>query len=155
MGKNENISHLDVNQMSVKMFDSENDAQRVVIVGQDIDMSGVTKALEEGLKNLQLPEIKVDLPKFEAQVGSQEVKVIEIEKPIIVEKLVYKEIEVPLLVKEYSIKEIEKPILVEKTEYKEIEKPIIIYQQDKVVTPKMLYVFLGLQIVLTLIAILK
>jgi hypothetical protein len=127
------------------------------MVGQDLDMSGIQKAVELGLANIKFPEIETSRPQATPQAQNIEVFVpeLKIPDPVIVEKIEYREVEKQVIVEKVEYKEIEKPVIIEKVEYKEIEKPIIIYQQERVVTPKLIYIVLGIQIVLTLIAILK
>lgn len=121
--RNNQLSQLDVNQMQQRMYQEESDAQRVVIVGQDMSSvaESIKEAVKEGLKN-----ISIDLPKqeqplvIEKQVIVKEPMVIQTER--IIEIPVIKEIEKIVIVKEYEV--IEKPITIIQPQIVTIEKPI-------------------------------
>lgn len=119
--KNPNRSLLDLHQIQNLMFDTDNDAQRVVIVG------GMT---EGQIMSVQQP----------AQVQTQVITVPQIERvevPVIVKELEIKEIQVPFIQQETKIVEIEKVIFVPEIKIVEVEKPVVITQvQYKELEPK-------------------
>lgn len=116
-GKNKNISRLDLHQMQLRTLDGEIDAQRVMVVGQEVnvDTNALTKAIEEGMKS-----IKIEIPSNTAEVKEKEIQVIEV--PHIVREV--EKIEVPLIITE--IKTIEIPVIVKEVQIVEVEKPIIV-----------------------------
>lgn len=119
MSKNPNLSQLDTNQLAIREHDQENDAKRVIIVGQELSglAEGISKAVEQGLANARL-----ELPKTDTQ--QDHFNIIEVEKPVYIPQVDYQFVEIPKIVKEIEYKEIEKPIYI--TEYKTIEVPVII-----------------------------
>lgn len=127
MLKNENISSLDLAQIHKRTLDAEIDAQRVVIVGQELNQDLLLNAVKEGLKDIKIEssvnnntvsEIKtIEIPVI---VKETEIKFIEIIKHI--EIPVIQRIEVPVVVKEIQTIEIEKPIYITETKVIEIEK---------------------------------
>lgn len=122
--KNEKLTLLDNPQILRHMFDEENDAQRVIVVGSDI-----AKAVKEGLKDLK---IEVN-PEWSKEWN----KIIPYVQPVTLE---------PKIIKEIEFKEIEKVVYIEKpiiqTEIRVIEVPII---------PKVLLWLFGIQILISLL----
>lgn len=126
--KNSNLSQLDVNQIKTRTFDAENDAERVVLVGENlsIDSDKIIDAIKQGIKDIKLQVPDIIFP----EQKSQEL----IEKHIFIPKI--ETVEIPVILKEIEYREIEKPIYIEKivtiekpvyiTEYKEIEKQVIV-----------------------------
>jgi len=141
--RNPNISSLDPLQMLKQTLDGEMDAQRVIIVG--------------GMSNNSLP------------INNQELKVIEVEKPVIVDRVEYREVEKPVIitelkevekqvvVKEYVPQEkvVEKIVFVDKIQVVEIEKPVII-EKEKILSnsklEKIVILLLSLQIIVTVLS---
>ena len=124
MGKNTNISNLDVAQMQKYSFDEANDAQRVVLVGGE----GMTFNFDK--IDMKMPEV------LKETCIVKELEIKEIEKPIIVLQEVLKEVQVPVIVKEVQIVEIEK--IIEKIVYKEITIPVVTKEIQIVEVPKFL-----------------
>lgn len=113
----EDVTQRDVNQISKYEHDQEHNAKRVVIVGGSFEV-----------------------PKYEHPLNlQQEVRVIEVEKPIIV--------------KEYEVKivEVEKQVLVQvpsEIRVVEVEKPVIVIQKE-IETKEVLKDFpLGLKVII-------
>jgi hypothetical protein len=106
-------TNMDTNQIVRSQHDESHDAQRVTIVGGDF---GIAEAVKESLKDL-----KIEIPTA-PQVVKQEQPFV-IEKEVIVKE--YEVLKVPEIIKEYEVKivEIEKPIVVYET--KLIEVPVI------------------------------
>lgn len=123
--KNTHLTQLDPNQVSVKEHDEQNDAKRVIIVGQDLSgmEEGIRKAVEQGLANARL-----ELPKQD--VADQHFNVIEVEKPVYIPQVEYQFVEIPKIVKEIEYREIERPVYI--TEYKTIEVPVIVKEIQEV-----------------------
>lgn len=124
--KNSNVSLLDKEQIVVRMFDSENDAQRVVLVGSDGQQ--IAESIKDSLKDL-----KIEFPKINNQ---SEVKTVYIpdpkifEVPVIIKEVQIQEIEKPIIITEIKVIEIEKPVVVPEVKIIEIEKHIIIKQSE-------------------------
>jgi hypothetical protein len=118
MSKNVNFTLLDANQVINRKFDSEHDADRVVIVGSDlkVDMQtdGITQAIQEGFKDMQLNS---QLQTVEKIVFLPQIEIREIEKQIFIPVIEYRTIEIPVITE--RIVTIEKPVII--TEYKEKE----------------------------------
>lgn len=114
--KNLKLTQLDTNQITQRKFDEENDAERVVVVGQNlsVDSDKIARAIKESLK-----EIKITTPDWPINNSFMP---IEIEKHTFIPKI--ETIEVPIILKEIEYREIEKPIYIEKIVT--VEKPIII-----------------------------
>lgn len=122
--RNENISNLDVYQMQNRSFDDKNDANRVVIVGQDfnLDQDKMAAALKEGIAN-----IKLDISQNNKQnepIIIKETQIERIEIPQIIEKEKIREIPVPIF--HTKIERVEVPVIVPKVEIVQIEKPIFV-----------------------------
>ena len=127
MSKNNNITELDLNQMLKRTLDEANDAQRVVVVSQDIENNkeALTEAVREGVKDIKIdipvqPEIKV----IEVPVIVKEIEKIEI--PVLQREVIHQVVEKPVIVKELEIKVIEVEKIVVKTDVQVIEKPVVI-----------------------------
>lgn len=160
MKRNLNISSLDPNQMMHRTFDEHQDAQRVILVGGE---------------NLTL---NADMQ----QQNTQEVRVIEIEKPIIIKEkeivyvdkiqvVVEKQIEYverPIIVKEQIF--VEKPVIVYERQIEYVDRPVIIEKakeiqieyvdrpvqsQENKLYQKMLFILLGLHILVTVMSIIR
>lgn len=117
--KNLKLSQLDVNQIKTRTFDEENDAERVVLIGQNLslDTDKLVNAIKEGIQN-----IKIVTP-----IVTPEIKQLEpIEKHIFIPQLEIKTIEIPIIVKEIEYREIEKQVIIPRIEYITIEKPVYI-----------------------------
>lgn len=114
-----NYSQLDPNQMASKIFDEENEANRVVIVGQklEVDSGAISEAVYNALKG-SIEGLKP------AQVSSpMEVRIVDpkpmervIERPVVVEKVVVQYVDkpIPVVEKEIQVVQVEKPVVVEK-----------------------------------------
>lgn len=121
MSKNPNRSLLDLHQIQNLMFDTENDAQRVVIVGGMSDGGQVVVQQAP-----QQPQV-ITVPQIER-----------VEIPVIVKELEIKEVQVPFIQQETKIIEIEKLVFVPEIKVVEVEKPVVITQvQYKELEPKM------------------
>lgn len=103
--------------MAVRVYDEQLDANRVVLVGQEltVDSVKIAEALKEAVKSIQVnfPEG----PKFMPQeFVAPEVRIEYVDKPVIVEKIVYREVEKPITViqKVVEVVQVEKPVIVER-----------------------------------------
>lgn len=106
--ENREITDLDINQFSRRMYDINNEAQRVILVGQETP-------------EFKLPEnFSINVPVTEKQVIVKEIQIEKIEIPTIVYEKVIERIEVPVIVKEVQIVEV--PVIVKEIEFREIEK---------------------------------
>lgn len=118
MGK---YSQLDPGQIARNIYDEDQNAQRVVMIGD----FGIGEAIKEQLKDLK---VSVDMPQ---QREAKEIQVVEVEK--ILKELQLERIEIPVIVKEIEIREIEKQVIVDKYHTITIEKPVIV-EKTNVVT---------------------
>lgn len=155
MNKNQHISRLDLHQMQLNTLDESNDAQRVVIVGQElnIDASALKEAISEGLKDIKI-NVSSDV-KAEEQQKSVEIVYV----PTIVKEVVIERIEVPFLV--YETKTVEIPVVVPEIRIVEIEKPVIVTEVKLIEVVKenfnknFMYLNIGLTILNILIMLSK
>ncbi len=154
--KNKHLTSLDVNQIIKHQYEEDIDAQRVVIVGQD--MSALTEsikdAVKDGLKNINFDLVipKQEQPLvIETEVIVKEMQIVEVEKYITIPQIVEVEksivifepkiIETEVIVKEPQIIEVEKIITVYETKIVEIEKPIFIKEPQIIEIEKTVTIF--------------
>jgi hypothetical protein len=133
--KNLNQTQLDTDQINKRKFDELLDADRVIIVGQDlsIDSDKIANAVQEGLSNLTIntsnfvPNTEVQFQTIEKNVFIPQLEVKTIEVPVIIKEIEYKTIEIPIITE--KIVTVEKPIIikefVEKEVYKERYYPFV------------------------------
>lgn len=149
MNKNLHITSLDLHQMQLRALDSDNDAQRVVVVGQElnIDSSMLKEAIAEGLK-----DIKVNV----SSESSSQKETLVIEVPTIIKETIIERIEIPQIVYETKIVEVEKPVIITEIKIVEIEKPIIVTEVKfiEITKEKFDKSFLYLNVSLTILNIL-
>ncbi len=127
--KNTKLSQQDGAQIVRAQYQEDMDAQRVVIVGQD--MSSVTEsikeAVKEGMSNLKLEMPKQEQPLvIETEVIVKETQIVEVEKVITIYEPKIIEVEKQLIVREVQIVEIEKPMIIIEPRIVEIERPVYI-----------------------------
>lgn len=115
---NPKLSLLDREQIAIRIFDEDVDAQRVIIVGGDGNQ--IAASIKEGLKDLkfetpqttiqiiEIPKIITEYKEIEKLLPIVEYKIIE--KPIFIKEMQI--VEIPMVIKELQI--IEVPIIVEK-----------------------------------------
>lgn len=125
------LSSLDVNQIIKHQYEEEMNAQRVVIVGQDMSSiaDSMKEAVKEGLKNInfELAFPKQEQPLvIETEVIVKEPQIVEVEKIVTVYETKIVEIEKIVIVKEPQIVEIEKPMIIIEPRIIEIERPVFI-----------------------------
>lgn len=113
------FSNFDADQIQRLAFSDDEQAFRMTLVGMDnlviepkIDLEPLKEALmgkpSEAPAQAPTVEIKVvEVPKIITETHT-EVKVVEVERPVIVEQVRIERVEVPVVVKEIEIKEIEK-----------------------------------------------
>lgn len=126
--KNIKLSQLDTNQIIQRKFDEENDAERVVLVGENltIDSDKIVNAIKEGIKDIRIQAPEINFPEqknpelIEKHIFIPKIEMVEV--PVILKEIEYREIERPIYIE--KIITIEKPIFI--TEIKEIEKQIIV-----------------------------
>jgi|SRR5271165_5556809 len=147
MSKNENLSLLDIHQMSHLMFDEKNDAQRVILVGGDGKQ--IADSIKESLKDLK---IDVNIPEIKQQEIQQvEPLVLKIPYQTVVKELEIKEIEKIVFVPEVKIVEIEKPIIVTEVKIIEVEKTVIVKELEHL--PNILIWLLGVQTFISFVSL--
>jgi hypothetical protein len=134
---------LDPSQVARMVYDTEKQANRVVLVGGgdikiDVNPDNIVKAVESGLSNVKMSQSTIEIPTI-----IKELQVIEV--PTIVKEIVIERIEVPIVVTE--VKMVEVPIVVEKIVNHVVEKPIFI---EKVIekVPKYMNYILGVQTII-------
>lgn len=113
MSKNPNISNLDTDQMARRSYDEENDATRVIMVGN------IGRYPTPEAETLKPQIVYVDKP-----FVVKEIEIREVEKPVtlIEEKIVF--VDKPVMVKE--IEYVDRYIVVKEVEVREIERPVIV-----------------------------
>jgi len=110
------LSSMDPNQIQRYQHSEKHNAQRVIVVGGQMDIK----------VDAQFPEFKFPEPQA-PQI---------IEKPIIVKEIEIREIEKPIYIKEIEIREIEKPIYIKEIEIKEVIKEVPMIQEKIVMVEK-------------------
>lgn len=146
--KNQNLSLLDANQMSSLMFDEKHDAQRVVIVGDNMAES-IANAVTEGIKNIKI-DVAPPAPFVQPIVTPQlDPLVIKIPYQTVIKETEVVTINVPTIVTEYKIIEVEKPIMITNTEVVTVEKQIVVTQYKDI--PQVLYWLFGAQLLINLL----
>lgn len=126
--KNRNISLLDEHQMAQRVFDEDQDAQRVTIVGMADLGQNLADSLKESLKDINIVFKQPENTGHYNHIEYKEIKIPEIIKETDVQ-IVY----VPQTVIEY--REIEKPVIVTEIKVVEIEKPVIIKEIQVIEVP--------------------
>lgn len=152
--KNNNLSSLDVSQMNQRMFDESNDAQRVIVVGQDIniDTDKITDAVKEGLKDIKInveqnkdmvsaPIMETKIEKIEVPQIIKEIQIERIEVPIVTTRI--ERVEIPIIVPTIEI--IEKPIIIKEIEIREIATKETIYLRAAVIAQALILLVLLLK----------
>lgn len=134
--KNRNISLLDEHQMAQRVFDEDQDAQRVTIVGMADLGQSIANSIKESLgsikaapelghynhieyKEIKIPEIIKETDVQIVYVPQTVIEYREIEKPVIVTEIKVVEIEKPVIVKEIQV--IEVPMIITESSSKKIE----------------------------------
>lgn len=160
--KNDKVTSLDFNQYSARMYDSEKDAQRVVLVGGEnltinADISSQSQSSKIEIREIKVPEIIKQIEIKETKVPEiiKEIEIREIKVPEIIREVQIKEIQVPVVTQELKIIEVPtvilKPEYIEKyipmVEYKEIEKFIKVPNWAKVCIIAQTVALIGLLLV--------
>lgn len=122
--KNPNVSDLDHRHAQNRMFDQDNDAQRVVIVGGGLSLDGQINASSNQIQTVEVPTIVKEIQVIEIPVIQKEVQIVEVEKQVIVKE--FERIEVPLVVETVRMIEIEKPVVITETKVIEVEKLVVV-----------------------------
>lgn len=129
MMKNANLTSLDTDQINKRKFDEELDADRVILVGQDlmIDSDKIAQAVKDGLSSIEFKSVQESQPNvvnsapiqiIKENVFIPEVKIVEV--PVIIKEIEYREIEKPIYIE--KVVTVEKPIVIKEVEIREIEK---------------------------------
>lgn len=118
--KNNKVSLLDRDQITSRLYDEENDAQRVILVGSD--MSGLADTIKSSLE-ASLSNMKVDLA-TPAAPAQREIQIVEI--PVVVKEIEIREIEKPIVVEKPQVITVERPVITTKTEIVQVEKPVVV-----------------------------
>ncbi len=139
--KNQNLTLLDRDQVTILEHDQANDAKRVIIVGGD--GAQIAESIKESLKDIKV-DFKLDEEKIRGLLNEfKPAPAVLPEHTIVpVEHTKIEKIEVPVIIKETEFQVIEKPIVVKEVELKiiEIEKPVFIYQPSETLLIKCLLV---------------
>lgn len=122
---NRELSQLDADQITKRLYDQHSDAQRVIVVNQDVDLSSnnnnIANAIKEGLQSIKLtpttPQM-AEIREIEKIVIVPQIK--EVEKLVIVPRIEY--VDRPLYIE--KIVEIEKNVFIPQIQI--IEKPVVI-----------------------------
>lgn len=130
--KNRNISLLDEHQMAQRVFDEDQDAQRVTIVGMADLGQNLADSLKESLKE-SLKDINIVFKQPENTGHYNHIEYKEIKIPEIIKETDVQIVYVPQTVIEY--REIEKPVIVTEIKVVEIEKPVIIKEIQVIEVP--------------------
>lgn len=151
MNNVKNLTSLDPDQIVRYSYDEESNASRVVIVGSDL--SDFKEQLKQSLQNI----FPVETSQVQVQTENKpvvQVEYREIEKPIIIKEkdIEIKEIEkqVPIIVEKIEYREIEKPILIKEIQYLEVEKPIIVEKEKFLEIPSTIKIYMGIQFLIVI-----
>lgn len=126
--KNERLTQLDTDQINKRKFDEELDADRVILVGQDlvIDSDKIAQAVREGLSSIEFKSVQESQPQVVNQAPIQTIKenvfipqIQQIEVPVIIKEIEYREIEKPIYIE--KVVTVEKPVIIREVEYREKE----------------------------------
>jgi hypothetical protein len=123
--KNLTQTQLDTDQINKRKFDESLDADRVIVIGQDlsIDSDKIAQAVKEGLVNLTIGTptgTEIQFQTIEKNVFIPQLEIKTIEVPVIIKEIEYKTIEVPVITE--KIVTIEKPIVIKEIEIREVVK---------------------------------
>lgn len=145
MDNNKKLTNLDVQQIQRYSYDEENNAQRVVIVGENrFNDVIIDKNIDYSKQSIpqQLIIKETVIEKIDVPIYITDFK--EIIKTVVLTE--YKEISVPFLVKETVIEKIEVgiPIVTEKIQV--IEIPKIITEYKVIEKPSMKYFYIGFSV---------
>ncbi len=136
------LTQLDNAQLPRYMYDDENQAQRVVVVGgADFKINAQVQ---------QQPQIETRIEKIEVPVIVKETVVQEVHVPHIIKEVQIERIEIPVIVKEVEVQVIKTEVVVTKPEIIQIDKPIIIerpvfIEKGNSQLPKWAYACIALQ----------
>lgn len=125
--KNGKLSQLDTDQIVKATYQEDIDAQRVVLVGEklnlSIDSNKIADAVKEGLSNIKINSLQESISRVD-----QSAKIQTVEKNVFIPQVEIKSIEIPTIVKEIEYRTIEIPVITERLVT--IEKPIIVKETD-------------------------
>lgn len=143
MDNSRKYTDLDPSQVARMVYDTELQANRVVLVGggdikMDINPDNITKAIESGLSKVNMSQSTIEIPTIVKEVQTVNV-------PFAVKETVIERIEVPVIVTEVKIVEV--PVIVEKMVNHVVEKPIVIEKIEEKI-PKYMHYILGIQTVI-------
>jgi hypothetical protein len=121
MALNPNPSQQSLQQCAARMFDSSNDAQRVILVGgEGITLNADVKMPEVLTTQVVVKEVQI----VEVPTIVKEIEIQYIDRPVFIEKIEIREISVPVITHEIQVVTIEKPVVT--TVYKTIEVPVVV-----------------------------
>jgi hypothetical protein len=111
------LTERDPDQISRYVHDEKNNATRVVIVAGEM--------LEFKIPEIKIPELKLQ--------QSQEVRIVEIEKPVLVRETVVEKIEIPKVIEviKPEIIEIVKEVLIQGPENRVVETKVQVVEVEK------------------------
>lgn len=140
MNEGANLTRRDHNQIPQYEHDETNNAKRVFVVGQEVNIDtsklaeSLSNAVKESLANFQVP---VGVESIEGDCTNEDhLNIIEIEKQVFIPQIEYKTLEVPVIIKEIEYREIEKQVIVYKTEFKEVDRPVYITEFKEIIKEK-------------------
>jgi hypothetical protein len=129
------LTQLDNAQLPRYMYDAENQAQRVVLVGgSDIQINAQVQ---------QQPQIETRIEKIEVPVIVKELSVQQVNVPVIIKEVQIERIEIPVIVKEVELRVVKTDVVVTKHEVIQIEKPIFIEKSTQL--PKWVFACMAIQ----------
>jgi hypothetical protein len=145
------LTQRDTDQIIKHTHDEQLNASRVVLVnGIDVDSDKIANAMGDAIGKLNFNQPSTNVPSFhniEVPVIVKEYQPIYIDRPVVEIKIV--EIEKPVIVEKIQVVEIEKQLIVYKPEIVRVEIPVIITKYEPI--PKWVkvsfIVFLGLLII--------
>lgn len=123
MDNDKKYANLDQYQMANRTFDDSKDAVRVTVVdGLNIkaDSINIPELKLPEQKVIEVPVIVKEFEKVEVPVIVKELERVEV--PVVLKEFV--KVEVPVLVPEIKIIEVEKPVIIKETEIKVVELKI-------------------------------
>ena len=140
------LTRRDNHQIERHEHDESHDAKRVYVVGgKDIKINADSSQITEAI-SLAIKESVSEIVPFFTQEGSEKIRVVEVEKPILIKEPQIIETEKHIVVKEKELVYVDKPVIIEKIIYKEIEKPIVVNSGSKI-SSKMFLTTVGILLV--------
>lgn len=159
------LTQLDSSQISRQVFDEESNANRVYLVnGLNIDTKAISDSLVNAIGNIEFlgrtnPDTFVtnttEYRTLEVPTIIKEPQIIYVDRPVIETKIV--EVEKPIIIENVKIIEIEKQIIVTEQKIVEVKIPEIIkqYTSEPLWVKLTFVVLMGISLLMNFILILK